>query len=144
MNRFLFAFFAFVGLSGCASTIQYVPYPTEPLDDDQARIYLFRPSIIASAIRMPIQQKGIPIGQTGPKGMLVWDVPPGLVVVTAQAENLAALAIPATAGQSYYVWQRMTTGWLYARTKMVLLDEAQAHRKMQRIKKLPKSGQQGT
>lgn len=116
-------------MSGCAS----VPMASKSADAQaklftpttgKATVYIYRNEIIGAAIKMPLLIDGIAIGDTAAKTYVEQVLPPGTHVITSKAENDATLSVSAQAGQTYYVWQEVKMGVLYARSKLHLVDEA--------------------
>jgi hypothetical protein len=126
-----------VGLlvAGCgATTKQYVPFPDQSVeveDPGKARIYVYRDSILGSAIPFLVFEnedtaEEIAIGVTGPNGYLCWEREPGTLNLTSKAENEAELAIDLVAGAVYWVQQHATMGIMFARNVLELESEADA------------------
>ena len=115
-------------MSGCAS----VPMASKNADaqaklfaptTDKATVYIYRNEIIGAAIKMPLLIDGIAIGDTAAKTYVEQVLPPGTHVITSKAENDSTLTLETQAGQTYYVWQEVKMGVLYARSKLHLVDE---------------------
>ncbi|MDP7113184.1 MAG: hypothetical protein QGH45_14520 [Myxococcota bacterium] len=126
-----------VGLfaAGCgATTKQYVTFPDQSVtieDPNKARIYVYRDSILGSAIPFLVFEnedtpEEIAIGITGPNGYLCWEREPGALNLTSKAENEAELAIDLVAGAVYYVQQHATMGIMFARNVLELEPEEDA------------------
>lgn len=113
--------------TGCASTTQFVPFPNQStqVDSTKTRIYVARPTVVGAAISMTVSDSGQLIGETGPKSYLCWERNPGQVTISSKAENRTELSLNAQPGQSYYVQQHVRMGFLYARNKLTLLNEAE-------------------
>ena len=114
-------------ITGCTSTTQFVPFPNQAtqVDNTKTRIYVARPTVVGGAIPMTVCDGGQLIGKTGPKSYLCWERAAGQVNITSKAENKAELSINAEPGKVYYVQQHVRMGFLYARNKLTLLNEAE-------------------
>jgi hypothetical protein len=113
-------------LPGCASTRQTARIPdlSVPVEDaTKARIYVVRPALIGSAVRMKVTDNDELIGKTGPRSYLVWERPPGDAFITSKAEKASSVALKVEAGKAYYILQRIEPGVWYARCLMEEIDE---------------------
>ena len=115
-------------ISGCASV------PIASMDEDakaktfatadgKSNIYVYRDESFGGAIPMTVALDGKVAGQTGPKTYFLFVVDPGPHEVSSLAENNSILKLNAEAGKSYFIWQEVKMGILYARTKLNLVDE---------------------
>lgn len=91
----------------------------------KAGLYIYRNESIGGAVRMDVEIDGKSIGQTGPKTYLYKEVAPGKHVITSRAENADSLEIDAKPGTLAFIWQEVTMGILYARTKLHLVSESE-------------------
>ena len=119
---------AFLFLVGCASA------PMAPSDLDQkaksfenssnkATLYIYRNENFGAAISMEILVNNKSIGQTAAKTYFKYDVTPGHYQIQSKAENTSILDLDVLAGKSYFVWQEVKMGFIYARNKLQLTDE---------------------
>ena len=90
---------------------------------DKANIYVYRNESMGAAVKMDVELNGKPIGQTVAKTYFALEVAPGKHTLVSKAENDAVLDVPAEAGKNYFVWQEVKMGLLYARNKLMLVDE---------------------
>ena len=131
----MFKKFLLVGLlagsalvTGCASVpmasvekdAQTKTFSVKP---DKANIYVYRNESMGAAVKMDVELNGKPIGQTAAKTYFSLEVAPGKHTLVSKAENDAVLDVPAEAGKNYFVWQEVKMGLLYARNKLMLVDE---------------------
>jgi hypothetical protein len=117
-------------MTGCAS----VPMASKdadakakqfaPTPGGMANLYIYRDEIMGSAIKMPVLVDGLDVGDTVAKTYIFKTLPAGSHTVVSKAENDSSLTIDMTAGQTYFVWQEVKMGVLYARSKLHLVDEA--------------------
>jgi len=127
MVRLLTCLFSTAFLIGCASTVQYVPFPDQKVsiaDSSKCRIYVYRPSTLGSAVAMNISDNGTTIGKTGPHGFLCWERDPGTFTVTGSAENTSSVQINSEQAKSYYILQHVMMGILEARNRLEDVDLA--------------------
>lgn len=119
---------AFLFLVGCASA------PMAPSDLDQkaksfenssnkATLYIYRNENFGAAISMEVLVNNKSIGQTAAKTYFKYDVTPGHYQIQSKAENTSILDLDVLAGKSYFVWQEVKMGFIYARNKLQLTDE---------------------
>ena len=119
---------AFLFLVGCASA------PMAPSDLDQkaksfenssnkATLYIYRNENFGAAISMEVLVNNKSIGQTAAKTYFKYDVTPGHYQIQSKAENTSILDLDVLAGKSYFVWQEVKVGFIYARNKLQLTDE---------------------
>jgi hypothetical protein len=124
-----FVLFSLLWLSGCAS-VQL----SSPAEDagakafspapGRASLYIYRNEMIGAAVPMEVRVNGKTLGSTAAKTFFVVDVPPGKHSIVSRAENEAHLAVEAEPNKNYFIWQEVKLGLLYARTMLLLVDEA--------------------
>ncbi|TCV96384.1 uncharacterized protein DUF2846 [Luteibacter rhizovicinus] len=116
-------------VSGCAS----VPMANKGADAeakqfapiaDKATVYIYRDEIMGAAIKMHLLVDGAAVGDTAAKTYVQIFLSPGQHVITSKAENDTTLSVDVQAGRSYYVWQEVKMGILYARSALHLVDES--------------------
>lgn len=119
---------AFLFLVGCASA----PMAQSDLDQkaksfenssNKATLYIYRNENFGAAISMEILVNNKSIGQTAAKTYFKYDVTPGHYQIQSKAENTSILDLDVWAGKSYFVWQEVKMGFIYARNKLQLTDE---------------------
>ncbi len=122
---------------GCASTVQYVPFPDQAQqieDSNKARIYVVRPTVFGGSVRMEISDGSSVIGKTGPKGYLCWERTPGDIEIVGKAENEARLAMRVEKGMVYYIQQNVRMGILFARNKLSQLTQDEGEEELKKCK----------
>ena len=89
-------------LTSCASTSQFAKFADKdtPLSTTDARIYILRPSILGSAIKMKVFCNDTLIGKTRPLGYLSWDVKEGAYTIKSTSENTDYFTVNAKAGKN--------------------------------------------
>ncbi len=92
---------------------------------DKALIYLYRNEAFGGGISMKVKIDGREMGVTGPRSFMLFQVAPGRHLFVSESENTSELELDAKAGETYYIWQEVKMGFLYARTKMQLMDKAE-------------------
>lgn len=83
----------------CAKTIQAHRLPNIQLEDRGTRIYVFRPSLMGSAISTNVYANNIMTGRIGPKAYIAWDTKPGDIMLQG---GLDFIKIEAKPGKTYY------------------------------------------
>ena len=125
-------------LAGCASTRQFVPFPTQAKaveDSAKGRIYVLRPATaLGAGISMAVTDGGTTIGITGPDGFLCWERPPGHTIISSMAENTSDVNLSVTAGQVHYIFQHVRFGHLFARNKMEIVSEEKGRKILKQCK----------
>ena len=112
--------------SGCASTRQFVPLPDQAKrveDPDKGRVYVLRPAFVGCAVSMRVNDGESVIGKTGGQGYLCWERAPGSTEIRSKAENTSTLSLDVEKGEVYYILQQVRMGILFARNKIVTIDE---------------------
>jgi hypothetical protein len=136
MKKYILFFFMISLLTSCASTSQYVKFANNSTKSlDVATIYVVRPSLFGSAIKMPVYCNGKLIGRTGPKSYLCWEVKEGEVLLNSTGENNENFTISAKAGKSYYIKQVPKMGLVIARVSLELLNEEEGKRLVSQLNK---------
>lgn len=133
MKIFYFLFAAFL-LASCAATSQFIKFASGSAEPTKARIYLYRPSNFASAIKFQVFSNDQLIGKVGPKGYLCWEVPAGDLTITSKGENKEMIRLNAEAGQNYYIKQFPKMGIMTARVGMELVSEAEGQSAVAKLK----------
>ena len=124
MNKVL-SILAIVLMTSCASTTQFTKFAgKEKLQSTtDARIYVLRPSILGSAVKMKVFCNDKLIGKTGPKSYLSWEVKEGEYTIRSNSENKDYFTVNAKAGKTYYIKQTPKMGWVVARVSLENLEE---------------------
>jgi hypothetical protein len=100
-----------------------------------ARIFVLRPSMYGSAIKMKVFCNDKLIGNTGPKSYLCWEVNEGECVIQSNSENKDYFTINAKAGKSYYIKQTPKMGVVTARVFLEQLQETEGKALVEKLKK---------
>jgi uncharacterized protein DUF2846 len=116
-------------MTGCAS----VPMANKDADakakqfapskGGMAELYIYRSEVMGAAIKMPVLIDGVSVGDTVAKAYIFKTLPAGSHTIISKAENDSSLTIDMVAGQTYFVWQEVKMGVLYARSKLHQVDE---------------------
>lgn len=93
-----------------------------------AGVYIYRNESIASAVKMEVEIDGKPIGQTAAKTYLYKELSPGKHTISSKAENTDSLEIDSKVGTLSYIWQEVTMGFMFARTKLHLVGDAEGQK----------------
>ncbi len=118
----------FLLITGCATApmasldkdIKAKSFETAP---EVSSLYIYRNENFGGAISMDITVNGKPVGQTAAKSYFKFDVTPGDYHVESKAENVSFIDVSLEAGKNYFIWQEVKMGFLYARSKLQLVDE---------------------
>lgn len=123
-------------LASCATTTQFAKYnPDEhQKSSSEARIYILRPSILGSAVKMKVFCNEELVGKTGPKSYISWNVEEGEYTIRSSAENNDYFKIQAKAGQTYYIKQTPKMGWVMARVELESVGQMEGQRMVQQLK----------
>lgn len=100
-----------------------VALSTLDVPEGQSLVYVLRPSVVGSAINMPVTIDDIRMGSTHGKRFLYAFVPAGKHTLRGMAETEHELKITTEPGQTYFVKQKVKLGVLYARNKLALLEK---------------------
>ena len=116
-------------MTGCAS----VPMASKEADAKakefvppagaQAHLYVYRSEVIGAAIKMPVLVDGREVGDSVAKSYIFKALPAGTHTVVSKAENDSTLEIDMQGGHTYFVWQEVKMGVLYARSKLHWVGE---------------------
>jgi hypothetical protein len=120
-------------LAGCASvpmgdTKHDAELKTFSSKSASAGLYIYRNESAAPAIRMDVEVDGKTLGQTAAKTFFYTEVSPGKHTVTSISENTDTVEVDAVGGKLYYIWQEVKFGFLYARTKLHLVSDAEGQK----------------
>lgn len=94
-----------------------------PSQGKMANLYIYRSEVLGAAIKMPVLIDGRSAGDTAARVYIFKTLPAGSHNIVSKAENDSSLTIDMQAGQTYFVWQEVKMGVLYARSKLHLVDE---------------------
>lgn len=135
-GAFLKMAFILVLISGCTSARQYVPLPdiSKPVDSQNARIFVLRPTAFGSAVYMKITENILDIGLTGANSFLVWDRAPGHASIGGEAENDDVVDVQVVGGETYYVQQHVRMGIISARNDLELLSKDEGEKLLKKCK----------
>ena len=133
----LYAIIILVLFNSCATTTQFSKFAgNDFLSENQtARIYVLRPSVYGSAIKMKVYSNDKLVGITGGKGYLCWEVKAGQCSIQTNAENKDYFTINAKPGATYYLKQTPKMGVVMARVQLELLQEDEGKIIIQKLKK---------
>ncbi len=98
--------------------------PTE----EMALVYVFRPAVVAYAIKTWTFADEQLIGVSKPKGYYFALVPPGKRIIWSKAENTSAIELELEAGETYYFQTMIRMGFGKARVKLEQVDETRAEK----------------
>jgi hypothetical protein len=99
---------------------------------DKALIYVIRDTMMGMAIQTKLAVDGQWVGVNRGNNYFFISVTPGKHYFCSRAENHSALELTVEAGKTYYLHQEVVMGIMKARTKLEVMDDDKA------LKKLPK------
>lgn len=100
-------------------------HPTPPAPADKAMVYVIRPTGMGGKIQTKLAVDGKWIAANRGNNYFFFTLDPGEHYCCSQAENRSLLLLKVEAGKTYYLQQKMKMGFMKARNKLVLLDEAE-------------------
>jgi len=130
------AIFLGLFLTSCVTTTQYSKFTDLSSNDGNAKIFVVRKSILATAIPMKIYQDGELVGRLGPKGYIAWEVEnEGRIQITSSSpENKDYFTIDVQKGKTYYLKQKAKPGYLVARSGLELMEPEKARKAINKLK----------
>jgi hypothetical protein len=127
--RFLFVMVVTAALAGCASlappnadTLAKLMQPVP----EKAVIFLVRNEPASAPWRIKVTMDGRDMGSTSANTYFRWVVEPGRHIVISEAQNDSGVVIDAQAGQIYYLWQDVSTGFFRPRSDLRFVDRSTA------------------
>ena len=100
-------------------------HPTPEPPADKALIYVLRPTMSGNKVQTKLGVDGKWMGVNRGDNYFFFTLEPGEHYFCSQAENKSVLALKVEAGKTYYLQQKIRFGWMKARNKLVVLDEAE-------------------
>ena len=130
MKRLLLTAVIAASLGGCASVPvgdakQDAALKTFSVPANGAGVYIYRNESMGAAVKMAVEIDGKFIGQTSANTYLYKEVAPGRHTISSNAENTDFVGIDVGPGTLTYIWQEVKMGFLFARTKLNLVGEAE-------------------
>jgi len=98
--------------------------------EGKALVYVVRPARIGMGVPMTVTCDSVEVGRTGGARFVYAVLDTGAHVFASKAENRSELPIVLEAGKTYYLEQKVTMGLLYARNKLVRLEEKEGREKL--------------
>jgi hypothetical protein len=119
---------AFATAVGCARSHPAAPEPDAEAKamsapSDKALVYVYRNEAFGGGIHLHVQIDGREMDITGPRSFMMFLVPPGRHLFTPVSETTSDVEVETAAGETYYMWQEVKLGILFARTKLWLTTE---------------------
>jgi len=116
-------------LAGCA---RLAPPETDALAKllqpvpSKAVIFVLRNEPASAPWRMKVLLDGKDMGSTSANTYFRWVVEPGRHLVVSDTENDTGVVVDAQAGQIYYIWQDVSTGFFRPRADLRFVDRQTA------------------
>jgi Protein of unknown function (DUF2846) len=122
----IFAIFSLL-ISGCASGPSFAEASRSlpPLDPAKGRIYLYRTTVMGTAIQPDIRVNGEVVGSAKPKGFLVVDRPAGQYQISTSTEVNRTLSLTLSPGQTRYVKLSLSMGFMVGHVYPELVENVQ-------------------
>jgi hypothetical protein len=98
----------------------------------KALVYVIRPTMLGSKIQTKLAVDARWVGVSRGHNYFFLQLDPGEHYFCSKAENTSVLAVRVEAGKSYYVEQKIKTGWMKARNKLALLGDEEGRNKLAR------------
>lgn len=100
---------------------------------DKALIYVLRPTMLGMAIQTKLAVDGEWVGVNRGNSYFFFALAPGQHYFCSRAENHSAIALNVEAGKTYYLQQEIQMGVMKARTKLAVMDDAEAQKKLPKM-----------
>jgi len=100
-------------------------HPTPPAPPDKAMVYVIRPTMMGNKIQTKLAVDGTWIGVNRGNNYFFFTLDPGEHYLCSKSENSSLLLLKVEAGKTYYLQQKIKMGFMKARNKLVLIDEAE-------------------
>jgi hypothetical protein len=98
-------------------------HPTPEPPPDMGLVYVVRPTMMGNKVQTKLGVGGRWLGVNRGNNYFYITLPPGEHYVCSQAENRHVITLTVEAGKTYYLQQRITMGFMKARTRLEVLDE---------------------
>jgi hypothetical protein len=125
----LYALSAMIGLafSGCATGPKFgeMGGTLPQLKSDSGRIYIYRTTILGTAVQPDVKLDGKVVGSAKPKGFFYVDCAPGNHQISSSTEVTRTLSLTLEPGQVRYVRLNLSMGFLVAHVYPELVDPDQ-------------------
>jgi hypothetical protein len=120
----------FLGLFGCANV------PVAPIENDKdaksfrspkvgmSNLYLVRNTLFGQTSVLELSINGLPVAKTAPRTYVKFELPPGRYYIGSRGENYDQKVFDLVEGVTYFVWQRVWTGWNDFRTELIQLPQS--------------------
>lgn len=134
MKRLAPVLFALALLSGCASGMKYTELkPQLPaLKEGHGRIVVYRPSSFGALIKPDVQlNENEVIGQSKSRGFFFVDRPAGQYSCSAKTEVKRSISFELEPGETKYVRNFMTIGFVAGHLQFELAEAAKAEEELQ-------------
>jgi hypothetical protein len=105
-------------------------HPTPEAPADKALIYVLRTTMIGYKIDSKLAVDGNWIGVNRGKTYFFFTLEPGEHYFCSESENQSYLALTVEPGKTYYLQQQVKAGIWKARTKLVVMNEDEAKKKL--------------
>ena len=122
-------------LTACASGPKYseVASGFTPLDPEQGRIYIYRPSSFGAAVRPDVKLNGTVVGEAISYGFFYVDRAPGEYTIMTSTEVDRSLSLTLRAGQIRYVRLGISFGFAVGHVYPELVENAVGEEEIRKL-----------
>ncbi len=113
---------------------QQVDYRSIKPPEGKSLIYIVRPSIYGIAMKFDVFCNGKSMGTTKGKQFLFIILEPGEQIIMNKAENKDAITLKTEPNKTYFIKQKIKTGALSARSKLILLNPNEGREALMKCK----------
>ena len=126
--------FCVLFLSSCATTgpkFSEMGTSISSLPKDMGRIFIYRTTILGTAIQPEVKLNGKPVGKAVPKGFFYIDAPPGSYTIETSTEVKRKLSFILEPGQIRYVRLNVSLGFLVGHVYPQLIPNETGEKEIQ-------------
>jgi hypothetical protein len=107
-------------------------HPTPEPPSDKALVYVIRPTWMGNKVQTKLGVDGQWVGVNRGNNYFFLTLEPGEHYFCSQAENRSAVALKVEPGKTYYLQQKIRMGFMKARTRVEVLDEAEGKKGLEK------------
>ena len=105
-------------------------HPTPEAPAGKALVYVIRPTMSGNKIQTKLAVDQRWVGVNRGHNYFFLELDPGEHYFCSKAENTSTLAVKVEAGKTYFVEQKIKTGFMKARNKLAVLSDAEGQKKL--------------
>lgn len=117
------------GLFGCASVPKApIGYDADaksfqPPKSGKSSLYLVRNTVFGQTSVLELSINGLSVAKTAPYTYVKFELPPGRYYIGSRGENYDQKQLNLVEGETYFMWQRVWTGYNDFRTELIQLSQ---------------------